>query len=51
MPRSLIADFVDLGSELACKENGKMSVEGKEYVVAYLYYILGSILKTILLFL
>jgi GTP-binding protein YchF len=28
------ADFVDLGSELACKENGKMSVEGKEYVVA-----------------
>jgi len=28
------ADFVHLGSELACKENGKMSVEGKEYVVA-----------------
>jgi len=27
-------DFVELGSELACKENGKMSVEGKEYVVA-----------------
>ena len=26
-------DFVDLGSELACKENGKMSVEGKEYTV------------------
>ncbi|MGC6470254.1 MAG: redox-regulated ATPase YchF [Flavobacteriales bacterium] len=26
-------DFVQLGSELACKENGKMSVEGKEYVV------------------
>ena len=27
-------DFVELGSELACKENGKMSVEGKEYMVA-----------------
>ncbi len=28
------SDFVELGSELACKENGKMSVEGKEYVVS-----------------
>ena len=28
------ADFVELGSELACKENGKMSVEGKDYVVS-----------------
>jgi GTP-binding protein YchF len=27
------SDFVDLGSEAACKENGKMSVEGKEYLV------------------
>ncbi len=27
-------DFVTLGSEQACKENGKLSVEGKEYVVA-----------------
>ena len=27
------ADFVDLGSELAVKEAGKMGVEGKEYVV------------------
>ena len=26
-------DFVTLGSEAACKEAGKMSVEGKEYVV------------------
>ncbi len=26
-------DFVSLGSELACKENGKLAVEGKEYVV------------------
>ncbi|NNC86804.1 MAG: redox-regulated ATPase YchF [Bacteroidia bacterium] len=26
-------DFVALGSELACKEAGKLSVEGKEYVV------------------
>ncbi|MGI8892841.1 MAG: redox-regulated ATPase YchF [Bacteroidia bacterium] len=26
-------DFVKLGSEQACKEAGKMSVEGKEYVV------------------
>ena len=26
-------DYVDLGSELACKEAGKMSIEGKEYVV------------------
>lgn len=26
-------DFVALGSELACKEAGKMHVEGKEYVV------------------
>ena len=25
-------DFVTLGSEAACKEAGKMSVEGKEYV-------------------
>lgn len=27
-------DFVELGSELACKENGKMSVEGKDYIVS-----------------
>lgn len=27
------ADFVALGSEAACKEAGKMNVEGKEYVV------------------
>ena len=27
------ADFVSLGSEAACKESGKMGVEGKEYVV------------------
>ena len=27
-------DFIELGSELACKENGKMSVEGKEYILA-----------------
>jgi GTP-binding protein YchF len=27
------ADFVALGSEQACKEAGKMAVEGKEYVV------------------
>ena len=26
-------DFTTLGSEAACKESGKMSVEGKEYVV------------------
>lgn len=26
-------DFVTLGSELACKEAGKMSIEGKDYVV------------------
>ncbi len=26
-------DFISLGSELACKEAGKLSVEGKEYVV------------------
>ena len=26
-------DFIALGSETACKEAGKMSVEGKEYVV------------------
>ncbi|MCI5058774.1 MAG: redox-regulated ATPase YchF [Flavobacteriales bacterium] len=26
-------DFVELGSEAACKEAGKLSVEGKEYVV------------------
>ncbi|MDR1846801.1 MAG: redox-regulated ATPase YchF [Bacteroidales bacterium] len=26
-------DYVRLGSEQACKENGKMSVEGKDYVV------------------
>ena len=28
------ADYVELASELACKEAGKMSVEGKDYVVA-----------------
>ncbi len=27
-------DFVTLGSEQACKESGKLSVEGKEYVVS-----------------
>ena len=26
-------DYVTLGSEAKCKEAGKMSVEGKEYVV------------------
>ncbi|MFM9055994.1 MAG: redox-regulated ATPase YchF [Bacteroidota bacterium] len=26
-------DYVSLGSELACKEAGKLSVEGKEYIV------------------
>ena len=26
-------DYVELGSELACKEAGKMAVEGKEYIV------------------
>ncbi len=26
-------DFIALGSEAACKEAGKMSVEGKEYIV------------------
>lgn len=26
-------DYVELGSEAACKEKGKMAVEGKEYVV------------------
>lgn len=26
-------DFVDLGSEQACKEKGKMNMEGKEYIV------------------
>jgi len=26
-------DFINLGSEQACKEAGKMSIEGKEYVV------------------
>jgi len=28
------ADFTNLGSEAACKEAGKMNVEGKEYVVS-----------------
>jgi GTP-binding protein YchF len=28
------SDFVECGSEAACKESGKMRVEGKEYVVA-----------------
>ena len=27
------ADFIALGSEAACKEAGKMNVEGKEYIV------------------
>jgi ribosome-binding ATPase YchF (GTP1/OBG family) len=27
-------DFVKYGSENACKENGKLSVEGKTYIVA-----------------
>jgi ribosome-binding ATPase YchF (GTP1/OBG family) len=27
------ADFVDLGSEVAVKEAGKLSIEGKEYLV------------------
>jgi ribosome-binding ATPase YchF (GTP1/OBG family) len=26
-------DFVTLGSEQACKEKGKLSIEGKNYVV------------------
>jgi len=26
-------DFITLGSESACRENGKLSIEGKEYVV------------------
>ncbi len=26
-------DFISLGSEQACRDNGKLSVEGKEYVV------------------
>nr|MCH9822751.1 DUF933 domain-containing protein [Bacteroidota bacterium] len=26
-------DFVELGSEAACREKGKLNVEGKEYVV------------------
>ena len=26
-------DFVTLGSEVACKEAGKLGIEGKEYVV------------------
>jgi hypothetical protein len=27
------SDYVSLGSEQACKDNGKLSVEGKDYVV------------------
>ncbi|MDD5571443.1 MAG: redox-regulated ATPase YchF [Bacteroidales bacterium] len=27
------ADFVELGSEVACKEKGKLSIEGKTYIV------------------
>jgi ribosome-binding ATPase YchF (GTP1/OBG family) len=27
------ADFVSLGSEAACKDAGKLSIEGKEYIV------------------
>jgi GTP-binding protein YchF len=27
------ADYVELGSEQACKDKGKMSIEGKEYIV------------------
>ncbi|MFT5513809.1 MAG: ribosome-binding ATPase YchF (GTP1/OBG family), partial [Bacteroidia bacterium] len=26
-------DFVELGSEAACREVGKLRVEGKEYIV------------------
>ena len=26
-------DFVDLGSEVAVKEAGKLSIEGKDYIV------------------
>ena len=26
-------DFISLGSEVACKEAGKLSIEGKEYIV------------------
>ena len=26
-------DFISLGSEQACRENGKLSIEGKEYIV------------------
>ena len=28
------ADYVQLGSESACRDAGKLSVEGKEYVVS-----------------
>jgi ribosome-binding ATPase len=27
-------DFTSLGSEAACRDNGKIRIEGKEYVVA-----------------
>ncbi len=27
------ADYVQYGSEAACRENGKLRIEGKEYVV------------------
>jgi hypothetical protein len=27
-------DFVELKSEQACKESGKLSIEGKEYIVS-----------------
>ena len=26
-------DFISFGSEQACRDNGKLSVEGKEYIV------------------
>ena len=26
-------DFIKYGSEIKCKENGKLSIEGKDYVV------------------
>ena len=26
-------DFIELGSENACKEKGKLAVEGKSYIV------------------
>jgi ribosome-binding ATPase YchF (GTP1/OBG family) len=33
VPKLLLRDFVQYGSEAKCKEAGKFKVEGKEYVV------------------